>query len=55
MGDADDWASRFWLALGVLVSTDATDAFDGMFNATVAAHRRVPAAKWSSIRSGERF
>jgi hypothetical protein len=38
-----------WLALGVFVSTAATDAVYVMFNAAVSARRRVPAASWSSI------
>ena len=38
-----------WLALGVLLSTAATDAVYVMFNAAVSARRRVPAATWSSI------
>jgi len=38
-----------WLALGVLISTAATDAVYVMFNAAVSSHRRVPAATWSSI------
>jgi len=38
-----------WLALGVLVSTAATDAVYVMFNAAVSARRRVPAASWSSL------
>ena len=37
------------LALGVLVSTAATDAVYVMFNAAVSARRRVPAATWSSV------
>jgi hypothetical protein len=37
-----------WLALGVVVSTAATDAVYVMFNAAVSAQRRVPAATWSS-------
>jgi hypothetical protein len=37
------------LALGVLVSTAATDAVYVMFNAAVSARRRIPAATWSSI------
>jgi len=39
----------FWLALGVLLSTAATDAVYVMFNAAVSARRRVPAATWSSV------
>ena len=38
-----------WLALGVLLSTAATDAVYVMFNAAVSSRRRVPAATWSSI------
>ena len=38
-----------WLALGVLLSTAATDAVYVMFNAAVSARRRVPAATWSSV------
>ena len=38
-----------WLALGVLISTAATDAVYVMFNAAVSARKRVPAATWSSI------
>jgi hypothetical protein len=38
-----------WLALGVVVSTAATDAVYVMFNAAVSARRRVPAATWSSV------
>jgi hypothetical protein len=38
-----------WLALGVFVSTAATDAVYVMFNAAVSARRRIPAASWSSI------
>ena len=37
------------LALGVVVSTAATDAVYVMFNAAVSARRRVPAATWSGI------
>jgi len=40
-----DW----WLALGVVLSTAATDAVYVMFNAAVSSRRRVPAATWSSI------
>jgi len=36
------------LALGVFVSTAATDAVYVMFNASVSSNRRVPAASWSS-------
>lgn len=38
-----------WLALGVFVSTAATDAVYVMFNAAVASRRRVPAATWSGL------
>lgn len=38
-----------WMALGVLLSTAATDAVYVMFNAAVSARRRVPAATWSSV------
>ena len=37
------------LALGVMVSTAATDAVYVMFNAAVSSKRRVPAATWSSV------
>jgi hypothetical protein len=37
------------LALGVVLSTAATDAVYVLFNAAVSARRRVPAATWSSI------
>ena len=37
------------LALGVVLSTAATDAVYVMFNAAVSSRRRVPAATWSSI------
>jgi predicted small integral membrane protein len=37
------------LALGVLVSTAATDAVYVLFNSAVASRRRVPAATYSSI------
>jgi len=37
------------LALGVVLSTAATDAVYVMFNAAVSARRRTPAATWSSI------
>jgi hypothetical protein len=37
------------LALGVLVSTAATDAVYVLFNAAVSSRRRLPAATWSSI------
>jgi len=38
-----------WLALGVFLSTAATDAVYVMFNASVSSNRRVPAASWSSV------
>lgn len=37
------------LALGVLLSTAATDAVYVLFNAAVSSRRRIPAATWSSI------
>ncbi|MDE1175274.1 MAG: hypothetical protein PW789_01540 [Edaphobacter sp.] len=37
------------LALGVFLSTAATDAVYVLFNSAVASHRRVPAATYSSI------
>ena len=37
------------LALGVALSTAATDAVYVMFNAAVSSRKRVPAATWSSI------
>ena len=37
------------LALGVVLSTAATDAVYVMFNAAVSSKRRVPAATWSSV------
>ncbi len=37
------------LALGVAVSTAATDACYVMFNAAVSSRKRVPAASWSSV------
>lgn len=43
------WHIDLWLALGVMVSTAATDAVYVMFNAAVSARRRVPAATWSSV------
>ena len=43
------WEIHPWLALGVLVSTAATDAVYVMFNAAVSSRRRVPAANWSSV------
>lgn len=38
-----------WLALGVFLSTAATDAVYVLFNAAVSSRRRVPAATWSSV------
>jgi len=38
-----------WLALGVFLSTAATDFVYVLFNAAVSSRRRVPAATWSSI------
>jgi hypothetical protein len=38
-----------WVAVGVFVSTAATDAVYVLFNAAVSSHRRVPAATWSSV------
>jgi hypothetical protein len=37
------------LAVGVFLSTAATDAVYVLFNAAVSSRRRVPAATWSSI------
>ena len=37
------------LALGVVLSTAATDAVYVMFNAAVSSKKRVPAATWSSV------
>jgi uncharacterized membrane protein YhaH (DUF805 family) len=37
-----------WLALGVVVSTAATDAVYVMFTSAVVARRRFHAASWSS-------
>jgi hypothetical protein len=37
------------LAVGVSLSTAATDAVYVMFNAAVSSRRRIPAATWSSI------
>jgi len=48
-GGAEMGRVDFWLALGVLLSTAATDAVYVMFNASVSAGRRVPAATWSSV------
>jgi hypothetical protein len=38
-----------WLALGVFLSTAATDAVYVLFNAAVSSRRRIPAATWSSV------
>jgi hypothetical protein len=38
-----------WLALGVMLSTAATDAVYVMFTAAVSGRRRVSAASWSSV------
>ncbi|MGC1907395.1 MAG: hypothetical protein WA715_26460 [Candidatus Acidiferrum sp.] len=43
------WRMDPWLAIGVFLSTAATDAVYVMFNAAVSARRRVPAATWSSV------
>ena len=43
------WTFDLWLALGVLVSTAATDAVYVMFNAAVSSRKRLPAATWSSV------
>jgi hypothetical protein len=43
------WTIDPWLALGVLVSTAATDAVYVMFNAAVSSRKRLPAASWSSV------
>jgi hypothetical protein len=43
------WQIHPWLALGVVVSTAATDAVYVLFSAAVASRRRVPAATWSSV------
>jgi hypothetical protein len=40
---------RPWLAIGVFLSTAATDAVYVLFNAAVTSHRRIPAASWSSV------
>ena len=42
-------AIHAWLAVGVVVSTAATDAVYVMFSAAVASRRRMPAATWSSV------
>lgn len=38
-----------WLALGVFLSTAATDAVYVLFSAAVSSRRRVSAASWSSV------
>lgn len=38
-----------WLAIGVVLSTAATDAVYVLFSAAVASRRRLPAATWSSV------
>ncbi len=38
-----------WLAVGVMVTTAATDAVYVQFNAAVAGRHRVAAASWSSV------
>jgi hypothetical protein len=38
-----------WLAVGVFLSTAATDAVYVLFNAAVSSRRKIPAATWSSI------
>jgi hypothetical protein len=38
-----------WLAVGVVLSTAATDAVYVLFSAAVASRRRLPAATWSSV------
>lgn len=43
------WQIDPWIALGVFLSTGATDAVYVMFNAAVSSRRRVPAATWSSV------
>jgi hypothetical protein len=43
------WTIDPWLAVGVLISTAATDAVYVMFNAAVSSRKRLPAATWSSI------
>lgn len=43
------WTIDPWLAVGVLVSTAATDAVYVMFNAAVSSRKRLPAATWSSV------
>ena len=43
------WTIDPWLAVGVLISTAATDAVYVMFNAAVSSRKRLPAATWSSL------
>jgi hypothetical protein len=43
------WTIDPWLAVGVLVSTAATDAVYVMFTAAVSSRKRLPAATWSSV------
>jgi hypothetical protein len=43
------WTVDPWLALGVFVSTAATDAVYVMFNSAVSSRKRLPAATWSSV------
>ena len=43
------WQINPRLALGVFISTAATDAVYVMFNAAVSSQRRVSAATWSSV------
>jgi hypothetical protein len=38
-----------WLALGVVLSTAATDAVYVFFTAAVSGRRRISAATWSSV------
>ena len=38
-----------WLALGVFISTAATDAVYVLFNAAVSSQRRLPTANWSGV------
>jgi hypothetical protein len=37
------------IALAVILSTAATDAVYVLFTSAVSAHRRIPAANWSSL------
>ncbi len=48
-GDSPCRILDLWLALGVLVSTAATDAVYVLFNSAVAMRKRIPAATYSSI------